>query len=104
MQVKEKIVDGLRVFRMPASVPPAVGRWKYNANNTLAYFDATGREWYEVDLDRCRDARATLDCVVQVAQKGYWATPEVIGLLVLALDERLRLQQTQCGMGMCSDV
>lgn len=100
MELKEEIVDGLRVLQVtPKAKPPAVGHWKYE-NNTLAYFDATGKEWYWIDLGRCRDARATLDWIVQVAQKGHWATPEVIGLLVLALDERLRLQQTQCGMGM----
>jgi len=100
MELKEEIVDGFRVLRVtPQAKPPAVGRWKYNKNNTLTYFDATGKEWYWVDLDRCRDARATLDWIAQVAGKGFWATPEVIGLLVLALDEHLHLQQTQCGMG-----
>jgi hypothetical protein len=100
MELKEEIVGGIRVIQMPTQPTPATGHWKYEvSSNTLAYFDATGKEWYWVDFDRCRDARATLDWIVQVAQKGHWATPEVIGLLVLALDEHFNLQGTQCGMG-----
>jgi hypothetical protein len=88
--------------------PPASGGWKFEkSNNTLLFTDARGKEWYEVDLDRCGDARATLDWIVQVAKKitdpgtaPSWVTPEVVGLLVIALDRHLRLQESQCGGAM----
>lgn len=97
MGLKEEV--GLRVFRVtPSAPPPPLGAWKYRkGNNTLAYCDGNGKEWYHVDLDLCRSAGSTLDWIVQVAQKGHWATPEVVGLLVIAIDKRLNLQGSQCG-------
>lgn len=99
MELKKEIVDGLHVVRVsPAAEAPPVGRWRHiESSNVLAYFDGRGREWYCVDLDRCKDAGATLDWIAQVAKKGHWATPEVVGMLVIALDEHLDLQGTQCG-------
>jgi hypothetical protein len=76
------------------------GRWEYRDNESLVFFDRSAGEYvYEVDLDRCQHAAATLDWIAQVSKKG-WATPECVGLLVAALDQRLGLQSNQCGLAM----
>lgn len=78
----------------------ASGRWEYADNETLTFFDKRGTRHYEVDLDRCRHAAATLDWVAQVAGKTF-ALHDVVGALFEALNVRLGgLQRTQCGHAM----
>jgi hypothetical protein len=69
--------------------------WKYDEKvKTLTHVV----EGYEVDLNRCQNSPEALDWIAQVAGKS-WATPAVIGGLVLALDEVLNLQGSLCGSG-----
>lgn len=51
---------------------------------------------YDVGLDRMPDAAAVLDWIAQVRQKT-WATPRVIGDLVILLDEVLGIQGNYSG-------
>jgi hypothetical protein len=54
--------------------------------------------YYEIDLDRCASSAQVLDWISQVSKKT-WATSELIGDLVLKLDEVLNLQRNICGWG-----
>jgi hypothetical protein len=53
---------------------------------------------YEIDLDRCTNSAEVLDWISQVSKKT-WATSEMIGDLVLKIDEVLNLQKNICGWG-----
>ena len=54
--------------------------WSYDPQSGWLSYDG-----YNVDLNSMADAEAVLDWIVQDCQK-IWATPCVIGDLVLALD------------------
>jgi len=53
---------------------------------------------YEVYLDECNNSAQILDWIIQVSQKS-WATNDVIGELVRALDDILNIQGHFCGSG-----
>ncbi len=74
------------------------GPWRYDKKVAVLVWEQEKGDRYEVDLERCVDAGSTLDWIAQAATKGD-ATPEVIGNLVLALDELFHLQATTCGSG-----
>lgn len=67
--------------------------WKYCPDNLTLDIG-----YYAVDLETCRTAAETLDWIFQVAGK-MWASPEVLGNLILALDELLAPQSTLCSFG-----
>ncbi len=69
------------------------GGWIYDAELLTLTHEV---ERYEVDLERMTTAAAALDWIAQVAGKA-WATPEIVGSLVLAIDAILDLQATLCG-------
>jgi len=74
----------------------AWGDWWYNADNfTLEY-----KSWqhYYVDLERCTTSAETMDWIFQIATKS-WATPEVLGHLIQALDDVLEPQANLCSGG-----
>jgi len=58
-----------------------------------------GTYLYNVDLGRCKTSAQVLDWVIQVSKKN-WATPELIGMLVVALDKELDLQANLCSRAM----
>ncbi len=69
------------------------GPWHLNRRNlTLEH------PYYEVDLERCLSCAETLDIIAQVAGKR-WATDEVLGALVRALNDLLRPQANLCPFG-----
>ncbi len=74
------------------------GPWSYDKETAFLIWEQDGGDRYEVDLRRCVDAGSTLDWIAQVASKST-ATAEVLGNLVLALDELFHLQATTCGSG-----
>lgn len=59
------------------------------------FIRGNGTYLYNVDLERCKTSAQVLDWVVQVSKKN-WATPHLIGLLVVALDKELNLQANLC--------
>jgi hypothetical protein len=74
----------------------AWGPWWYNAHNLT--LECGTWECYYVDLERCGSAGQTLDWIFQIAGKN-WATAEVIGHLVEALDDLLEPQANLCSFG-----
>jgi hypothetical protein len=62
-----------------------------------------GHEQYAVDLDRCQTATAVLDWVCQVGWK-LWATPEIVGWLVKAINDTVDPQARLCSFGMMGGV
>ena len=59
----------------------AWGPWRFNQDAlSLDAFD------YWVDLEDCKNSASVLDWMIQVAEK-WWATPEVLGHLLLVLDD-----------------
>ncbi len=55
-------------------------------------------ERYEIDLERCRTSAEILDWISQVQKKG-WATPQLVGDMVEALDDLLNFQANYCSWG-----
>ena len=53
---------------------------------------------YEIYLDECNSSAQILDWIIQVSQKS-WATDDVIGELIRALDDILGIQGHFCGGG-----
>lgn len=75
------------------------GPWKFEqATRRLALYGEGDRWRYEIDLERCKTAVEILDWLAQVAGKS-WATPDMLGWLLLALNELLSLQGNYCGCG-----
>src|SRR5437867_4505239 len=73
----------------------AWGSWRYcPKSRTLT---TTSPYTYEIDLDTCTDSAHVLDRIAQVAGKGW--DVEIVGHLVVALNDLLRLQGTICGLG-----
>jgi len=70
--------------------------WNFNESNLTLNFN----EWpgYQINLERCATSAQVLDWIAQIAQKT-WATPEIVGALVKALDRCLDLQGNLCGCG-----
>ncbi len=75
------------------------GPWRLKASTYV--LEVPGR--YEVDLERCLDSAEVLDYIAQVAGKR-WATREVVGGLVMALDDVLNVQANVCSFGTNSRV
>lgn len=76
------------------------GPWVYDpSNNQLVLYYGRGDSLYWIDLDHCRTSSEVLDWIMQVQHKVF-ATPEVVGQLVRALDTLLRPQETLCSSGM----
>lgn len=59
---------------------------------------ATGRWVYEVDLERCSTCAGILDRLAHILGKG-WASNEILGDLVRALNDVLRFRPNLCGGG-----
>lgn len=55
---------------------------------------------YEVDLDACETAQASLDWIAQVSKK-MWVTDAALGRLVREMNARIHFQTSQCGGAMC---
>ncbi len=70
--------------------------WKYHASSNTHTHQTEG---YEVELESASQSSAeALDWIAQVAGKT-WATPEIVGGLVRAMDRIIRFQASLCGMG-----
>lgn len=54
---------------------------------------------YGIYLDECNNSAQILDWIIQVSQKS-WATNDVVGELVRALDDILGIQGHFCGSGL----
>jgi hypothetical protein len=83
--------------RRPKTVThPSWGEWHLDTSNLTLVF----RHWtlYYIDLEDCTTSAATLDVIFQIASKT-WATPDVIGGLIQALDDILHPQATLCSFG-----
>lgn len=74
------------------------GPWVYNGENLTLECRPERTMLYYVDLERCRNSAEILDWIAQVAAMGL-GTEEVIGHLVHALDDLLKLQANVCGFG-----
>ncbi|HWC38370.1 MAG TPA: hypothetical protein VG476_07565 [Acidimicrobiales bacterium] len=76
------------------------GSWTFDRRTmTLDFAPYSGRAYeYSVLLDKCITCAQVLDSIAQVAGKT-WATPEVVGDLVAALDDLLGLQTNYCSNG-----
>ena len=66
------------------------GDWEYNAKWLTLTWQPKGRA-YEIDLEQCNNSAQVLDWVAQITHMT-WATSEVVGTLVQALDDLLNLQ------------
>jgi hypothetical protein len=64
----------------------------------IEYFDDSGHNIYEVDLNTMTSSAAVLEWIVQLRHQA-WASSADIGELVLLLDERLDLQRNFCSDG-----
>jgi hypothetical protein len=79
------------------------GPWVYDPN-TLELVAKMPRNWSSADRERavslanCRDSAGVLDEIAQIAKKA-WAPPELVGGLVIALNDLISLQQNVCGGG-----
>jgi hypothetical protein len=56
------------------------------------------RESYYVDLEKCKTSAGVLDCIMQVAGKG-WATDHILASLVHEIYRLLSPQANLCSMG-----
>ena len=73
--------------------------WDYDPDNMVMTHLIGGRQGgtpYEIPFDKMSDSAAVLDWIAQVAQKT-WATPRIVGDMVLLLDAVLDLQGNYCG-------
>jgi hypothetical protein len=73
---------------------PSWGPWILMSNETLQLY-LEGSWTYEIDLQGCRSSAALLDFVCQIAGKA-WATPDVVGHMVIALNQTLLPQAFLC--------
>jgi hypothetical protein len=69
--------------------------WKLKTNNHTLTLIEEGRYEYEIDLERCNSGSAIADWIFQVSGK-VWATPEILGNLVVVLDHILDPQANFC--------
>ena len=74
------------------------GQWHYDKDRTSLIWEQDGNDRYEIDLRRCKDSATVLDWIVQVSEKSD-ANAEIVGNLVMALDELFHLQKAACGSG-----
>jgi hypothetical protein len=81
-------------------VPIRWGPWRLNEETLALELLHYGRlePSYEVDLEHCRTSAEALDWIAQVTGKR-WATVEIVGNLVRAMDELLKFQANLCGSG-----
>lgn len=87
--------DELASVRLTAKSGPSVwGPWTYDATSRVLDY----RGSYPIDLDRLTGSAKVLDIIAQVAGKE-WGTAEVVGWLVIALNELFDLQAHMCGSG-----
>lgn len=73
--------------------------WTYSPDAFLLTYPIHGDPEgprYEVALNEMPDSAAVLDWIAQVSRKA-WATPRIVGDLVLLLDAVLDLQSSYCG-------
>jgi len=80
--------------------PRNSGLWRLNQKHltlTLHHPDVLVPR-YEIDLERCTTSAQILDWIGQMCSKE-WATSEIIGELVLALNDYLRFQNNFCSFG-----
>ena len=77
------------------------GKWVYRSKSLILVYEDHNRDFYEIDLEKCRDAAEILNWLLQISHK-YWISPEDIGNLLLALDDLARgdLQADICPMGL----
>lgn len=81
------------------------GPWYLNpANLTLELYledrnPAVGNYDYYIDLERCLTSAQTLDWIFQVAGKEIYERHDVLGGLILAVDDILQPQGNLCGSG-----
>ncbi len=73
-------------------------RWVLDPEHlVLVLGDPATAQWaYEVDLEHCTTSAEVLARIAHVAAKG-WASSEVLGGLVRALDDVLRFRTNLCG-------
>ena len=74
------------------------GSWSFKPESLVLVCEAAEAKGYEVDLERCTTSAEMLDWLCQVAEKD-WATAELVGNLVLALNDLLRPNASVCSMG-----
>ena len=57
-------------------------------SKTIAIFDDSGVERYEIDLDRCNTSAEVLNWIFQIKHKT-WCTPEIIMAVLFGLDDAM---------------
>ena len=65
--------------------PMTVEGWTFRPELNRLTYDVTDSHLYDVRLDECKTPTGLLDWIAQVNEK-VWATPEVVGGLVKAMD------------------
>lgn len=65
--------------------PMTVEGWTLRPKLNRLTYDVTDSHRYDVRLDECETANGLLDWIAQVNEKE-WATPEIVGGLVKAMD------------------
>ena len=80
------------------------GPWRWNFSNLTLVLTYDGeRDWYYVDVEECLTPAEMLDWIFQVA--GHtWATPEIVGQLVVALNDLLGPQENPCSDGRALEI
>ena len=78
--------------------PRNSGMWELDKEALVLTLHYLGAPHYEVALRRCSTSAEILDWIAQVSAKS-WATPEIIGELVLTLNDFLKLQANFCSCG-----
>lgn len=74
-----------------------IGHWKVDKNGSIYCTHPDSGEYW-TNIERLQDSGAILDFIAQVSQK-QWASPAIIGELVLIIDEVISLQGSVCGNG-----
>lgn len=93
--IEEVIASTEEILAMKFPLKRRYGPWRFKTSNwTLAL----RHDRYYIDLEECRTSAEVLDWIAQVAGKT-WATPQMVGWLVKALDDIFNLQACLCSHG-----
>jgi hypothetical protein len=92
LRLSEIMQAAERFAPLPDEGTPGWGPWRLDPDAlVLICLDEHGYWQYELDLEALHGASRMLDMIAQVAMKT-WATHEIIGGLVQALDDVFELQ------------
>ena len=87
---------------MKLKFPPRnSGLWRLDPDRLYLILQHPKVYKYDIDLESCTTSAQILDWIAQIAGKNWGddIMPEIIGELVLALNDYLRLQSNFCSWG-----